>query len=200
MIKVLVSFLLSLVVSAGLFIAMPLMQFLEQGPMKKSEKKRVEIDLSQTQMQQKKKPPPPKKKKLKPKPKKSSTNKKLSRSPLKMDLGLGGSGGAALGGSSLAGGSDVYEEGDIDDPATIQGPGPRVKYPEAAAKNDIHGVVMVLVTVGTEGQVTSIEVTDSPGPYGFEAAIRDAYKKVKFQPAMKDGIPVQYRFKQPFKF
>lgn len=200
MVKSIVSFVLAVAVSGALFIAMPMMQFLKNGPMKKPEKERVQIDLSTTQMKQKKKPPPPKKKKLKPKPKKSSTSKKLSRSPLKMDLGLEGSGGAALGGSSLSGGSDVYEEGDIDDPATIQGPGPRIKYPEAAAKNDIHGVVMVLVTVGTDGKVSGIEVTDSPGPYGFEAAIRQAYQKVKFKPAMKDGIPVQYRFKQPFKF
>lgn len=198
--KTLFSLLMALLISAGLFISMPMMQFIKNGPMKKSEKKRVEIDLSQTMMQKKKQPPPPKKKKIQQKPKKSSTAKKLSRSPLKMDLGLGGSGGAALGGSSLGGGADVYEEGDIDDPAQIQGPGPRVKYPDAAAKNDIHGVVMALVTVGVDGTVQSIEIKDSPGPYGFEQAIREAYQKVKFKPAMKDGIPVQYRFQQPFKF
>ena len=62
-------------------------------------------------------------------------------------------------------------------------------YPAAARSMRTSGVVKVEVTVSESGDVT--EVKTASGPMMLQAAARDAIRKWKFRPFVKDGQPVK---------
>ena len=75
-----------------------------------------------------------------------------------------------------------------------------IVYPEIAKINKLEGKVMVKILINEKGIVTSTEIVESLSIECDKAAV-DAIKKVKFNPAIKDGkkikcevvIPVQFK-------
>lgn len=73
-------------------------------------------------------------------------------------------------------------------------------YPETAKINKLEGKVLVKALIDEKGNVTSTEMVESLSIDCDKAAV-DAIKKVKFNPAIKDGkkikcevvIPVQFK-------
>jgi TonB family protein len=76
-------------------------------------------------------------------------------------------------------------------------------YPETAKINKLEGKVLVKALIDEKGNVTSTEMVESLSIDCDKAAV-DAIKKVKFNPAIKDGkkikcevvIPVQFKLQQ----
>lgn len=66
-------------------------------------------------------------------------------------------------------------------------------YPEAAAAQSIAGEVTLLLLVDEMGQVRERSVVESEPPGVFDEAALAAFRKVPFQPAMKDGRRVRSR-------
>jgi len=66
-------------------------------------------------------------------------------------------------------------------------------YPEAAATQSIGGEVTLLLLVDEMGQVRERSVVASEPPGVFDEAALAAFRKVPFQPAMKDGRRVRSR-------
>lgn len=62
-------------------------------------------------------------------------------------------------------------------------------YPAAARVVRAAGIVRVDVTIDEEGDVA--EVHKASGPPLLQAAARDAIKKWKFKPFLRDGQPVK---------
>jgi len=90
-----------------------------------------------------------------------------------------------LGTAALA---DVVAPKVLDSPAAI--------YPAGATQA---ASVVTLVTVDAQGQVTGAEVVESGGP-AFDAAAVEAVKRWRFQPALRDGMPIPARIRIPFRF
>jgi TonB family protein len=74
---------------------------------------------------------------------------------------------------------------------------PRYPYDMRVAK--IEGKVIMLLTVDTMGRVIDVEVLSSTNP-SFEAPAIEAARKWKFEPGMKDGVPVSFRMNLPMIF
>lgn len=73
------------------------------------------------------------------------------------------------------------------------------RYPETARRHRVEGVVVVKVTVGTEGQVRDVEVVQGrPGGLTQEAV--RALKLWKFEPATRNGEPVEWEVEIPIGF
>ncbi len=62
-------------------------------------------------------------------------------------------------------------------------------YPAAARNVRTTGVVKVEVTVNEEGEVT--EIQNASGPMMLQSAAKDAVRKWRFKPFMRDGQPVR---------
>jgi iron complex outermembrane recepter protein len=72
-------------------------------------------------------------------------------------------------------------------------------YPPSALARREAATVVLLVTVGVEGDVTDIEVAESAGAE-FDRAARDALARWRFEPARRDGVAVPARISVPFHF
>jgi metallo-beta-lactamase class B len=68
-----------------------------------------------------------------------------------------------------------------------------VKYPEAAAKARINGVVIVEAVIDEQGNVASTKILKGL-PMGLDKAAQDAVRQWKFKPAMAYGKPVKVYF------
>ncbi len=66
---------------------------------------------------------------------------------------------------------------------------PSPVYPQAAKATRTIGVVKVQVTVNETGEVAAVDKTTGPGM--LQAAAKDAIKKWKFKPFLRDGQPVK---------
>ena len=73
-------------------------------------------------------------------------------------------------------------------------------YPEAARAVGASGKVVVRVSVGVDGKVTSATILSSFGNPACEAAALSAAKKWTFTPATKDGVPFEQKISIPFTF
>jgi protein TonB len=62
-------------------------------------------------------------------------------------------------------------------------------YPPAARSMRTSGIVKVEVTISETGEVT--EVQKASGPMMLQTAAKDAIKKWKFKPFVRDGQPVK---------
>lgn len=74
-----------------------------------------------------------------------------------------------------------------------------VIYPETAKINKLEGKVVVKVLIDEKGSVTSTEIMESLS-FECDKAAADAIKKVKFNPAMKDGKAVKCEMMIPVQF
>ncbi len=70
------------------------------------------------------------------------------------------------------------------------------EYPPAALKARFSGAVTLHVEVLSDGSVGSVEVIDSSSPnVGFEEAAVMAVRRWRFEPATRDGVPVDAKIK-----
>jgi TonB family protein len=77
---------------------------------------------------------------------------------------------------------------------------PAPAYPKEALAQHINGKVVLLIDIDAQGNPTNV-VVDKSEPAGvFDQASIDAARKWKFQPAVKDGIPVAGRISVPVQF
>jgi TonB family protein len=65
-------------------------------------------------------------------------------------------------------------------------------YPEAGRQARVEGTVRLEAIIRKDGSVGAIRVLESPGKeYGFDRAAKDAVRRWKYLPALKDGQPVK---------
>jgi TonB family protein len=77
---------------------------------------------------------------------------------------------------------------------------PAPAYPQEALAQHVNGKVVLLIDIDTQGNPTNV-VVDKSEPAGvFDQVSIDAARKWKFQPAVKDGIPVAGRISVPVQF
>lgn len=192
-------FVFAVILSVGLLTIMPMVQWVALNGLQFQEKKTFQVTPMAQAIPNKPKTPP---RENKPKPRAPSTPqgpKAMARSTLSMDLGVGGSGGVAIGGVDAAGGQMVYAEGETDqDAIPLRQVAP--EYPEEARKAGVSGLVRVLITIQEDGSVGDIRFLETPGNYGFEKVIREALTQWRFEPAQVGGVPVKQKMEQPFQF
>lgn len=71
----------------------------------------------------------------------------------------------------------------------------RLKYPNEARRNRIEGAVVMNFTIDEEGRLTKIDVKKSPHPSLEREAVRVVSRSPLWQPALRDGKPVKYTFR-----
>lgn len=64
-----------------------------------------------------------------------------------------------------------------------------IRFPADARKNGIDGTVKIKMTLGEDGKMRNIVIVQDL-PYGVGAAVREAFEKMTFSPAMRDGKPI----------
>jgi TonB family protein len=111
-------------------------------------------------------------------------------------LGSGTGGGTGSGVGSL-----VYEPGQTDSDARIAGADQAPRYPPRAEREGVTGYVDLIFVVNENGFATQITVLkeDPPG-YGFAASAIEAVRKLRFQPAMLQRIPVKQKVRRRVNF
>ncbi len=122
-----------------------------------------------------------------------------------LDLALGtGSDGMAVAGPSAPGSGSssraAYEPGQVDknpEPAQTHS---LPEMPRKAMEQGVAGLFVATFVVNASGRVESIDISGSPGGYGFEEAIRASLLKRRYKPAMAGGVPVPVKIRQPFDF
>ena len=75
-----------------------------------------------------------------------------------------------------------------------------IKYPKKAKKEKLEGKVLVGFTVTKEGTLTDINIKNSSDPIFNESAIDLIKSMKKWQPAMKDGQPIDFKMALPINF
>jgi TonB family protein len=112
---------------------------------------------------------------------------------------------------ATAHGVPVIEEMPEDDSPAARGfrpPAPyrrmRPPYPETAARAEAEATVDVLVDIGADGEVASVEVVRWAG-FGLDEECVNTVRRMHFRPAMRDGVPLpmrvllRYNFRRPAK-
>ena len=75
-----------------------------------------------------------------------------------------------------------------------------IKYPKKAKKEKLEGKVLVGFTVTREGTLTDIHIKNSSDSIFNESAINLIKSMKKWQPAMKDGQPIDFKMALPINF
>jgi protein TonB len=75
---------------------------------------------------------------------------------------------------------------------------PELNYPKAAREAGVDGTVIVKLLVGRDGRVKQVVVVQTV--VELEAAAVDAARQAHFQPARKDGQPVEVWVQMPLTF
>ena len=75
-----------------------------------------------------------------------------------------------------------------------------IKYPKKAQKEKLEGKVLVGFTVTKEGKVEDIQIKNSSDAIFNESAIKLVKSMKKWQPAMKDGQPVDFKMALPINY
>jgi TonB family protein len=77
----------------------------------------------------------------------------------------------------------------------------RPDYPDSAIRRRVSGTVKVRVLVSEKGEVLNAEIISSPDPMGaLDRAALSAVRAWKFDPARRDGKPVQMYYVVPLVF
>lgn len=101
--------------------------------------------------------------------------------------------------SQAAQGSEpVYDPKEVDTKAVILSR-PKAEYTNEARQNNFSGAVLLEVVLSSSGTIEDIKVV-SPLPYGLTDRALKAVRKIKFEPAIKDGSPVSQRTKVEYHF
>ena len=75
----------------------------------------------------------------------------------------------------------------------------KLEYPPEAQKNRIQGRVIVSFVVNKKGKAQDLQVDKGLG-YGCDRAAIEAVQKASFEPATKNGKPVNFKFALPITF
>jgi protein TonB len=75
-----------------------------------------------------------------------------------------------------------------------------LKYPPAALRNGLEGLVVVQFVVNKEGQISDVQVVKKLGGGTDEEAMRVVKMMPAFAPAKQNGRPVSFRFTLPVRF
>jgi TonB family protein len=75
----------------------------------------------------------------------------------------------------------------------------KAKYTGEARDNTTHGMVVLTVVFGSDGIISDIQVVKGL-PYGLTEKAIEAARKIRFEPAIKDGKPVSVRGNLEFTF
>ncbi len=75
-----------------------------------------------------------------------------------------------------------------------------IRYPEAALKGFIQGVVMVTFIVETDGSLSNVEVTRKIGGGCDEEAVRVTKAMPRWEPGKRNGRPVRVIVRMPIVF
>lgn len=95
---------------------------------------------------------------------------------------------------------DVYPKYPGGDDARLWFLRKNVRYPEAAMKSGIQGVVVVIFIIEIDGSLTNIEVTKSIGGGCDEEAIRVVKLMPRWEAARRNGKPVRVVIRMPIVF
>jgi len=213
-------FFVAAVMNLGLYLAVPLFQSWLQRHALKAEKSvdRVEREITYST------PEPDKvvKREIKeiklttvrpPSPRQSRPS--LPGGGLKLDLSTAGgsmglvSGGDRTGplGSGTGGGKGsgqgamIFESGQTDSDARIIGPDAAPKYPIRADREDVTGFVDLVFVVNESGFPDQFSVLkEDPEGYGFAAAAIEAWRKLRFEPALLQKTPVKQKVRRRIQF
>jgi protein TonB len=97
------------------------------------------------------------------------------------------------GGTGEPGPGSILDEHDSRLVAPRLIPGSRVqpRYPEIARRARVEGRVILMLVIGADGEVGSIELVRGPDPrHGFDLAAIEAVKRWRYQPGLLNGRPV----------
>ena len=75
-----------------------------------------------------------------------------------------------------------------------------LKYPPAALRNGLEGLVVVQFVVNREGEISDVAVVKKLGGGTDEEAMRVVKMMPKFAPAKQNGRPVSFRYTLPVRF
>jgi TonB family protein len=75
----------------------------------------------------------------------------------------------------------------------------KAQYTQEAKDNNVEGTVVLNVVFGVDGQLSGIRVIQGL-PHGLTQKAVEAARKIRFEPAMKDGKPVNVRGNLEFNF
>lgn len=64
-------------------------------------------------------------------------------------------------------------------------------YPPGKQRLGEEGVVVVRVLVGPDGRVKQVEPVDAPDEAFYKVTAQQAFRKWRFKPATRDGVPVE---------
>ena len=198
------AFVLSFVLSAVFFLAIPVINALISDKGVKGEKELEAVTEVEVLVSEKK--PEVKQKVIRtivnPNPFKITSNMGVSRSQnFQMDLSLarGAAGdGVAVGTGSME--NVVYEAGEVDVQAQVLRE-IQPKFPEKAKRMGVSGYVKVLIVIDVYGDVAQAQVlTQEPAGYGFDNEALKAVRQCKFSPAQLGGFPVAQKATKEFRF
>jgi len=95
---------------------------------------------------------------------------------------------------------DVYPRFPGGDDARLYFLRKNVRYPEAAQKKLIQGVVMVIFIIETDGSMSNIEITKGIGGGCDEESLRVARSMPRWDPGKRSGRPVRVMVRMPIVF
>ena len=199
-----IALVLSFVLSAVFFLAIPVINALMSDKGVKGEKELEAVTEVEVLVSEKK--PEVKQKVIRtivnPNPFKITSNMGVSRSQnFQMDLSLarGAAGdGVAVGTGSME--NVVYEAGEVDEQAQVLRE-IQPKFPETAKRMGVSGYVKVLIVIDVYGDVAQAQVlTQEPAGYGFDNEALKAVRQWKFSPAQLGGFPVAQKATKEFRF
>lgn len=73
-------------------------------------------------------------------------------------------------------------------------------YPQLSRKKKEQGTVLLLILVKADGTVGEIKLKTSSGFTRLDQAAKQAVKRWQFQPALKEGQPIDFWYELPLKF
>ncbi len=83
-------------------------------------------------------------------------------------------------------------------PRPLSSPAP--VYPRGALRNSVSGDVQLRIEVGADGVPTEVEVVGSSRNRELDRAAVQAVRRWRFQPAMRNGVPVAASVQQTISF
>lgn len=90
-------------------------------------------------------------------------------------------------------------EGELEQPAPLYGEEP-IAYPVELWDEGVEGTTVLRVRVDETGVVDSVEVLESSGHEGLDAAALTGARKLRFQPGRRDGERIRMWASLPVHF
>lgn len=90
-------------------------------------------------------------------------------------------------------------DGEVDQPRPLFAEVP-IEYPLHMWDQDMEGETVLRVRVGDTGTVDSVEVVESSGYSAFDSAAVEGARRLRFEPARRDGKRIQVWAEVPVHF